>query len=148
MRDLVLTPEDGPIDYAPASTAPSASTSTVRRCTAPTRCPVPLTPTTNCAPPSKRVPGGKVSNWLLDNIADGDTVDMTRAFGTFCLREGHRPVIGHSGGSGITPILSLAKSALATTDRDVYLLCADRETPTPRSSPPPSMISSPGTRAG
>ena len=32
-----------------------------------------------------------MSNWLLDNIADGDTVDMTRAFGTFCLREGHRP---------------------------------------------------------
>ena len=75
----------------------------------------------------KRVPGGKVSNWLLDNIADGDTLDMTRAFGTFCLKESDRPVIGYSGGSGITPILSLAKSALTATDRDVYLLCADRD---------------------
>jgi len=37
--------------------------------------------------------------------------------------------MGFSGGSGVTPILSLAKSALATTDRRVRLLCADRDRP-------------------
>lgn len=75
----------------------------------------------------KRVPGGKVSNWLLDNVAEGDELVMTRAAGIFCLQESTAPLLAFAGGSGITPILSLAKSALATTDRVVRLLCADRE---------------------
>ena len=75
----------------------------------------------------KRVPGGKVSNWLLDNLVEGDEVTITRAAGTFCLTETTRPLLGFSGGSGVTPILSLAKSALATTDRPVRLLCADKD---------------------
>ena len=75
----------------------------------------------------KRVPGGKVSNWMLDNLVEGDEVTLTRAAGTFCLTSSVVPVLGFSGGSGVTPILSLAKSALATTDRPVRLLCADRD---------------------
>lgn len=75
----------------------------------------------------KRIPGGKVSNWLLNNVAEGDELTMTRAAGTFCLDATDVPLLGFSGGSGITPILSLAKSALATTDRTVRLLCADRD---------------------
>ncbi|MGW0019762.1 2Fe-2S iron-sulfur cluster-binding protein [Rhodococcus sp. NPDC003382] len=77
----------------------------------------------------KRVPGGKVSNWLLDNVSEGDEVEISRPTGTFLLRESDRPLLGFSGGSGITPILSLAKSTLATTDRPVRLLCADRDQP-------------------
>ena len=75
----------------------------------------------------KRVPGGKVSNWLLDNVGEGDEVTITRAAGTFCLTDSTAPLLGFSGGSGVTPILSLAKSALATTGRKVRLLCADRD---------------------
>ncbi|HET6733310.1 ferredoxin--NADP reductase [Mycobacterium sp.] len=75
----------------------------------------------------KRVPGGKVSNWMLDNLVEGDEVTLTRAAGTFCLTDTSAPLLGFSGGSGVTPILSLAKSALATTDRRVRLLCADRD---------------------
>ncbi|WP_216893017.1 ferredoxin--NADP reductase [Nocardia alni] len=75
----------------------------------------------------KRVPGGRVSNWLHDNIVEGDELEMTRASGRFCLRDTDVPLLGYSGGSGITPILSLAKSALATTGRRVRLLCADRD---------------------
>src|SRR5262249_23071049 len=74
----------------------------------------------------KRVPGGAVSNWLIDNVAEGDEVELTRPAGFFCLRPGHGPLLGFSGGSGITPILSLVKSALASTNRTVRLLCADR----------------------
>ena len=77
----------------------------------------------------KRVPGGAVSNWLHDNVSEGDTVEMTLPAGRFCLRESDTPMLGFCGGSGITPILSLAKSALATTDRPVRLLCADRDRP-------------------
>jgi ferredoxin-NADP reductase len=75
----------------------------------------------------KRVPGGAVSNWLLDNVAEGDEVELTEPRGLFTLRPGTGPVLGFSGGSGITPILSLAKSVLAGTDRRVRLLCADRD---------------------
>lgn len=75
----------------------------------------------------KRVPGGAVSNWLLDNVRPGDEVELTTPRGRFCLRPAGVPVLGFSGGSGVTPILSLAKSALAATDRRVRLLCADRD---------------------
>jgi 3-ketosteroid 9alpha-monooxygenase subunit B len=75
----------------------------------------------------KRVPGGKVSNWLIDHVAEGDEVELTRPAGTFCLRPTPAPLLCFSGGSGVTPILSLVKSALATTDRQIRLLCADRD---------------------
>lgn len=75
----------------------------------------------------KRVPTGKVSNWMLDNLAEGDEVVLTRPAGTFCLQASSVPLLGFAGGSGITPVLSLTKSALATTKRKVRLLCADRD---------------------
>ncbi|MGK8507491.1 2Fe-2S iron-sulfur cluster-binding protein [Nocardia asiatica] len=75
----------------------------------------------------KRVPGGAVSSWMHDNLSEGDEVEMSKAAGRFCLRETGVPLLGFSGGSGITPILSLTKCALATTRRRVRLLCADRD---------------------
>jgi 3-ketosteroid 9alpha-monooxygenase subunit B len=75
----------------------------------------------------KRVVGGKVSNWLIDNVVEGDELTMTRAAGTFVLRPTPAPLLAFAGGSGVTPILSLAKSALASTDRTVRVLCADRD---------------------
>jgi 3-ketosteroid 9alpha-monooxygenase subunit B len=75
----------------------------------------------------KRVNGGKVSNWIIDNVVEGDELTMTKAAGTFVLGSASAPLLAFAGGSGVTPILSLAKSALATTDRAVRLLCADRD---------------------
>ncbi|EFC83997.1 ferredoxin--NADP reductase [Parafrankia sp. EUN1f] len=77
----------------------------------------------------KRVAGGRVSNWLIDNVAAGDEVEITRPFGVFCLQDNDAPLLGFCGGSGITPVISLAKSALASTKREVRLLCADRDAP-------------------
>ncbi|MBA2947841.1 ferredoxin--NADP reductase [Streptomyces himalayensis] len=79
----------------------------------------------------KRVPGGKVSNWLHDHVSEGDELELTEPRGKFCLRPASTaaPLLGFCGGSGITPVLSLAKSALAGTDRRVRLLCADRDRP-------------------
>lgn len=76
----------------------------------------------------KRVPGGLVSNWIHDNLAVGDVIEITYPAGVFCLRDNSGPVVAYCGGSGITPILSLAKSALATTERAVRILAADRDT--------------------
>jgi ferredoxin-NADP reductase len=75
----------------------------------------------------KRVPGGLVSNWMHDNLAAGDVVEVTVPAGVFCLRETGAPLVAFAGGSGITPIISLVKSALATTDRFVRVFTANRD---------------------
>jgi 3-ketosteroid 9alpha-monooxygenase subunit B len=75
----------------------------------------------------KRVAGGLVSNWLLDNIAAGDTVEATKPAGVFCPQQSGRPVVGFCGGSGITPVMSITKHVLATTSRPVRLLYANRD---------------------
>jgi ferredoxin-NADP reductase len=75
----------------------------------------------------KRVPGGLVSNWIHDNLRAGDLVETTLPTGVFCLRQNPAPLIAFCGGSGVTPILSLVKTALATTERDVRVLAADRD---------------------
>lgn len=85
----------------------------------------------------KRVPGGKVSNWMIDRLAAGDEVEVTLPAGVFCLADdgaggsddkaGERELVAYAGGSGITPVFSLVKLALATTDRRVRLLYANRD---------------------
>jgi 3-ketosteroid 9alpha-monooxygenase subunit B len=75
----------------------------------------------------KRVPGGLVSNWMHDHLAPGDAVEVTRPAGVFCLRDSPAPLVALGAGSGITPILSLVKSALATTARRVRVLTAHRD---------------------
>ncbi|MFD4604695.1 2Fe-2S iron-sulfur cluster-binding protein [Streptomyces sp. NPDC058464] len=74
----------------------------------------------------KRVPGGLVSGWMHTNLRPGDTLEATRPGGSFCLHGDAtgRPLVGYAGGSGITPVFSLVKSALATTPRTIGLLTA------------------------
>lgn len=75
----------------------------------------------------KRVPGGAVSNWMIDNLAPGDVVEATCPAGVFSLPPGEGDVVAFSAGSGITPVISIAKTALATTRRRVRLLYANRD---------------------
>jgi 3-ketosteroid 9alpha-monooxygenase subunit B len=75
----------------------------------------------------KRVAGGRVSNWMLDCVTEGDVLTLTRPAGVFTLRRRSVPIVAFSGGSGITPVISVIKSALATTPRSVRLLYANRD---------------------
>ena len=75
----------------------------------------------------KRVDGGVVSNWFLDHVGQGDELEVTKPAGVFCPQETTRPVLGFCGGSGITPVMSITKHVLATTDRPVRLLYANRD---------------------
>ncbi|MGH9274627.1 MAG: 2Fe-2S iron-sulfur cluster-binding protein [Acidimicrobiales bacterium] len=75
----------------------------------------------------KRVPGGIVSNWLLDHVAEGDVLEVTKPAGVFCARDDELPVVAFCGGSGVTPVMSITKSVLATTSRPVRLLYANRD---------------------
>ena len=75
----------------------------------------------------KRVAGGLVSNWFLDSLSAGQSIELTKPAGVFCPRESARPLVGFCGGSGITPVMSIAKHVLATTERPVRLLYANRD---------------------
>jgi 3-ketosteroid 9alpha-monooxygenase subunit B len=75
----------------------------------------------------KRVDGGRVSNWFLDHVAEGDVLDVTKPAGVFCTHEADRLIVCFAGGSGVTPIMSIAKSELAQSDRRVRLLYANRD---------------------
>ena len=75
----------------------------------------------------KRVPGGLVSNWMLDHLGAGDEVDVTLPAGVFLLTDRADEIVAFAGGSGITPVLSIIKAALARTDRPVRLLYANRD---------------------
>ncbi|HEU5302981.1 MAG TPA: ferredoxin--NADP reductase [Acidimicrobiia bacterium] len=74
----------------------------------------------------KRVPDGLMSNWMIDTLAPGDTIEAMRPAGLFVLRPSDVPIVAFAGGSGITPVLSIVKSALATTERELLLVYANR----------------------
>ena len=74
----------------------------------------------------KRVDEGRVSNWMNDHVVVGTTLEVMHPAGHFCLRESDSPILLFGGGSGITPIISIIKTALKTTSRPVKLLYANR----------------------
>lgn len=75
----------------------------------------------------KRVADGRVSNWMNDHVAAGDTLEVMHPAGVFCLRERTTPIVLFGGGSGITPVISILKTALATGKRPVKLVYANRD---------------------
>ena len=75
----------------------------------------------------KRVPDGIVSNWLHDHVSVGDILELMRPSGVFCPAESNAPIVGFCGGSGVTPVYSIVKQLLATTERQVKLLVANRD---------------------
>jgi ferredoxin-NADP reductase len=75
----------------------------------------------------KRVPQGAVSNWMNDSLVVGDEVEASAPAGVFQLTSTDRDVLAFAAGSGITPIFSILKSALRTTQRSVRLLYANRD---------------------
>jgi len=64
----------------------------------------------------KRVRGGRVSAWLVDEVRAGDVIEAMPPEGRFGLMPDAaapaRTVLGIAAGSGITPILSIASSLL------------------------------------
>lgn len=63
----------------------------------------------------KRVDGGIVSNYLNDKVSAGDTIKLMEPNGNFTTEfadSNSRYIVLFGGGSGITPLMSIAKSAL------------------------------------
>lgn len=75
----------------------------------------------------KRVPGGYGSNWICDNIAAGSVLDALPPAGTFTPRSLDADLLFFAGGSGITPVISIVKSALCGGTGQLVLIYANRD---------------------
>ena len=65
----------------------------------------------------KRIAGGVFSNWANDNLKAGDALDVMPPHGSFTwdfVPGAANHYVGFAGGSGITPVISLLKTALIT----------------------------------
>jgi len=102
---------------------------TVNRCY--TLCSTPTRPDTLMIT-VKRVPGGRVSNWLHDHMRPGQRLSARGPAGSFCFPPGpvQVPARGQlylSGGSGITPLMSMSRAwADLGLDADVHFIHAAR----------------------
>jgi stearoyl-CoA 9-desaturase NADPH oxidoreductase len=62
----------------------------------------------------KRVPGGRVSGWLHDHARPGSVIGLSPAAGDFVLEaDPGEPLLLYSGGSGITPVMSILRDLSA-----------------------------------
>jgi 3-ketosteroid 9alpha-monooxygenase subunit B len=74
----------------------------------------------------KRIADGLGSNWINDNMAVGDFVESLVPSGVFVPRSLDDDLLLFAGGSGITPVLSILKSALAKGTGRVVLVYANQ----------------------
>ncbi|MGD9814957.1 MAG: 1,2-phenylacetyl-CoA epoxidase subunit PaaE [Hyphomonadaceae bacterium] len=73
----------------------------------------------------KKIAGGVFSSWVNDELKAGDELDVMAPHGSFTWSfdpGARRDYVAFAGGSGITPILSLLKTALATEPRSRFTL--------------------------
>ena len=75
----------------------------------------------------KRTQGGYASNWILDHVVAGTVLDVLPPAGTFCPGSLSGDFLLFAAGSGITPVMSILKSALAGGGGRVVLVYANRD---------------------
>lgn len=75
----------------------------------------------------KRTVDGYASNWICDNLAVGDQVRLLPPGGIFTLKDVDADLLLFGGGSGITPVISIARTALEKGTGKVVLFYANRD---------------------
>ncbi|MBF6355002.1 ferredoxin--NADP reductase [Nocardia higoensis] len=75
----------------------------------------------------KRTRDGYASNWLCDNVTAGDTIEVLPPSGVFTPADLDDDLLLFAAGSGITPVISILKSALAHGSGKVRLVYANRD---------------------
>ena len=75
----------------------------------------------------KRTEGGYASNWILDHVVAGTVLDVLPPAGTFWPGSLEGDFLLFAAGSGITPVMSILKSALAAGRGRVILVYANRD---------------------
>lgn len=87
-----------------------------------------------CTPPGqpltvtvKRTVEGYASNWINDNLAPGDRLRVLAPSGIFTPKDWSADLLLFAGGSGITPIMSIIRTAMAEHAGRVVLHYANRD---------------------
>jgi 3-ketosteroid 9alpha-monooxygenase subunit B len=75
----------------------------------------------------KRTPDGYASHWIADNVKPGVLLDVLPPAGTFTPTSLDGDFLLLAAGSGITPVMSILKSALAAGRGRIVLLYANRD---------------------
>lgn len=75
----------------------------------------------------KRTEGGYASNWILERVTPGTVLDLLPPAGTFCPGSLEGNFLLFAAGSGITPVMSILKSALLAGRGRVVLVYANRD---------------------
>lgn len=73
----------------------------------------------------KRIAGGAFSNWVGDHLKPGDTLEVMSPHGSFTTEfdfTAKRHYVGFAGGSGITPVISLIRTALSVEPKSSFTL--------------------------
>ena len=79
----------------------------------------------------RRVPGGFVSNYLLDRLSTGDTLTCSGPAGNFYINPlvHDDTIVAIAGGSGVTPFMSMIRRAIDYGSKQtIYLFYGNRET--------------------
>lgn len=130
-RSLVFTVPDehrGRFDYKPGQfltlRIPSDRTGSVARCYS-----LASSPFSDAEPKVtvKRTVEGYGSNWLCDNVKAGDTIEVLPPSGVFTPKTLDHDFLLWGAGSGITPVISILKSALTEGTGKVVLIYANRD---------------------
>ncbi|MGX9788386.1 2Fe-2S iron-sulfur cluster-binding protein [Mycobacterium sp. MMS18-G62] len=133
-RSLVFTVPDGAaipaerLRYAPGQfltlRVPSDRTGSVARCYSLCSSPFTGDPMTVTV---KRTVDGYASNWLCDHAHAGMKIHVLAPSGTFVPKTLDTDFLLLSAGSGITPMMSICKSALSEGSGKVVLIYANRD---------------------
>jgi 3-ketosteroid 9alpha-monooxygenase subunit B len=121
-------PADGGFDYRPGQfltlRVPSDRDGSVARCYS-----LSSSPYTDKRPKVtvKRVAEGYASNWICDNVAEGTELDVLPPAGVFTPASLDDDLLLCAAGSGITPVMSIVKSALNKGRGHVVLVYANRD---------------------
>jgi 3-ketosteroid 9alpha-monooxygenase subunit B len=75
----------------------------------------------------KRVPAGYASNWIADNVTAGSVLDLLPPAGTFTPASLDGDFLLLAAGSGITPVMSILRSALAAGRGRIVLIYANAD---------------------
>lgn len=75
----------------------------------------------------KRTVDGYASNWICDNLKAGDTLRLLPPSGIFTPKDIDADFLLFGGGSGITPVISIARTALEKGTGKVVLFYANRD---------------------
>ena len=75
----------------------------------------------------KRTVDGYASNWVCDNLRQGDTIRVLPPSGIFTPASLDADLLLFAGGSGITPVMSITRTALAQGSGRIVLFYANRD---------------------